>query len=122
MEDDENNSKHEEDDSDDSATENIKKKERNNQKRVCDQCFQVCSSGFRLKMHKLSKHTRLRFSCDLCSYVTSTPEYLRTHRQKTHQMQKLMSCSHCQELGQLADLVSDWLFTLVQPIRGQLDC
>ena len=24
------------------------------------------------------------------------------------------------ELGQLADLASDWLFTLVQPIRSQL--
>ena len=35
---------------------------------------------------------------------------------------KLMSCSHCQELGQLADLASDWLFTLVQPIRSQLAC
>ena len=29
------------------------------------------------------------------------------------QGRKLMSCSHCQELGQLADLVSDWLLTLV---------
>ena len=29
---------------------------------------------------------------------------------------KLMSCRHGQELGQLADLASDWLFTLVQPI------
>ena len=26
---------------------------------------------------------------------------------------KFMSCSHGQELGQLADLVSDWLFTIV---------
>ena len=26
---------------------------------------------------------------------------------------KFMICSHCQELGQLADLASDWLFTLV---------
>ena len=26
---------------------------------------------------------------------------------------KLMSCSHCQKLGQLADLASDWLLTLV---------
>ena len=34
---------------------------------------------------------------------------------------KFMSCGHCQELGQLADLASDWLlFTLVQPIRSQL--
>ena len=33
---------------------------------------------------------------------------------------KLLSCSHGQELGQLADLASDWLFTLVQPIRSQL--
>ena len=111
MEDDENYTKHEEDDSDDSATENIKKKEKNNQKRVCDQCFRVCSSSYRLKMHKLSQHSRLRFSCDLCSYEASTPEYLRTHRQKTHQVRKFMSCSHCQELGQLADLVSDWLFS-----------
>ena len=36
-------------------------------------------------------------------------------------MRKLMSLSHCQELGQLADLASDWLFPLVQePIRSQL--
>ena len=35
---------------------------------------------------------------------------------------KLMSCSHGQELCQLAVLVSDWLFTLVQPIRSKLDC
>ena len=28
----------------------------------------------------------------------------------------------CQELGQLADLASDWLCTLVQPIRSQLAC
>ena len=35
---------------------------------------------------------------------------------------KLMSLSHGQELGQLADLASDWLFTLVQPIRSQLAC
>ena len=26
---------------------------------------------------------------------------------------KFMSCSHCQELSQLADLASHWLFTLV---------
>ena len=38
------------------------------------------------------------------------------------QVWKLMICSHCQELGQLADLASDWLFTLVQPIRSQLAC
>ena len=31
-----------------------------------------------------------------------------------------MSCSHGQELCQLADLASDRLFTLVQPIRSQL--
>ena len=35
---------------------------------------------------------------------------------------KLMSLSHCQELGQLTDLAFDWLFTLVQPIRSQLGC
>ena len=35
---------------------------------------------------------------------------------------KFMSCGHCQEMGQLANLASDWLFTLVQPIRSQLDC
>ena len=29
---------------------------------------------------------------------------------------KFMRCSQCQELGQLADLASDWLFTLEQPI------
>ena len=29
---------------------------------------------------------------------------------------KFMSCSHCLELGQLAGLASDWLFTLVQQI------
>ena len=33
---------------------------------------------------------------------------------------KFLSCSHCQELGQLADLASDWLLTLVQPISSQL--
>ena len=32
---------------------------------------------------------------------------------------KLVSCSHGQELGQLADLASDCLFTLVHPIRSQ---
>ena len=31
-----------------------------------------------------------------------------------------MSYSHYQELGQLADLASDLLFTIVQPIRSQL--
>ena len=31
---------------------------------------------------------------------------------------QLLSCSHCQEMGQPADLASDWLFTLVQPIMG----
>ena len=35
---------------------------------------------------------------------------------------KLLSCSHSQELGQIADLASDWWFTLVQPIRSQLAC
>ena len=35
---------------------------------------------------------------------------------------KFMSCSHGQELGQLAVLASDWLFTLVQPIMSQLAC
>ena len=34
---------------------------------------------------------------------------------------KLMSLSHGQKLGQLADLAFDKLFTLVQPIRSQLD-
>ena len=28
-----------------------------------------------------------------------------------HLKRKFMSCSHCQELGQLPDLASDWLFT-----------
>ena len=31
---------------------------------------------------------------------------------------KLVSCGQCQELGQLADLASDWLFTLGQQISG----
>ena len=35
---------------------------------------------------------------------------------------KFMSCSHCQDLGQPAALATDWLFTLVQPIRSQLAC
>ena len=35
---------------------------------------------------------------------------------------KFMSCSHCQEFRQLVDLASDWLFTLLQPIRSQLAC
>ena len=30
--------------------------------------------------------------------------------------------SHGQKIGQLADPASDWLFTLVQPIRSQLAC
>ena len=38
------------------------------------------------------------------------------------QGRKLLSCRHCQELCQLADLASDWLRTLVQPIRSQLAC
>ena len=33
---------------------------------------------------------------------------------------KVLSYSHGQELVQLADLVSDWLFTLLQPIRSLL--
>ena len=36
------------------------------------------------------------------------------------QGRKFMSCSHSQELGQLDSLASDWLYTLVQPIRCQL--
>ena len=35
---------------------------------------------------------------------------------------KLMSLSHGQELCQLAVLASDWLFTLVQPIRSRFVC
>ena len=35
---------------------------------------------------------------------------------------KFMSFSHGQELGQLANLASDWLFTLVQLIQSQLGC
>ena len=35
---------------------------------------------------------------------------------------KLMSCSHGQEFGQFAVLASNWLFTLVQPIRSHLAC
>ena len=35
---------------------------------------------------------------------------------------KLMSLSHGQAKDQLADLASDWLFTLVQPIRSRLAC
>ena len=35
---------------------------------------------------------------------------------------KFIRCSHCQELGQLIYLASDWLLTLVQPIRSQLAC
>ena len=35
---------------------------------------------------------------------------------------KCISLSHCQELGQLAVLASDWFFTLVQPILSQLAC
>ena len=35
---------------------------------------------------------------------------------------KFMSWSLCQELCQLAVRVSDWLFTLVQPIRSRLAC
>ena len=34
--------------------------------------------------------------------------------------QKLLSYCHSQELGQLADLASDWLLILVKPIRSQL--
>ena len=36
---------------------------------------------------------------------------------------KLTSLSHCQELGQLTELASDWLIsTLEQLIRSQLAC
>jgi len=35
---------------------------------------------------------------------------------------KFMSCSHGQEMDQLTLLASDWLLTLGQPIRSQLDC
>ena len=35
---------------------------------------------------------------------------------------KFMSLNHRQELCQLADLASDWLFTLVQPISNPLAC
>ena len=35
---------------------------------------------------------------------------------------KLMSCSHGQELGQFADLASDWLFNLEHQIRSQFAC
>ena len=38
------------------------------------------------------------------------------------QGRRFMSCSHCQELCQLAVLVSDLLFTHVQPIRSPLAC
>ena len=31
---------------------------------------------------------------------------------------KLLTCSHSQELSQCADLASDWLFILLQPIRS----
>ena len=47
------------------------------------------------------------------SYIVAT---LLSHTQG----RKFMSCSHCQEFGQLADLALDWLFTLVSPIRSQL--
>ena len=42
----------------------------------------------------------------------ATPEYLAGHY--ILQGWESMSCSHCQ----LADLDSDWLFTIVQPIRS----
>ena len=35
---------------------------------------------------------------------------------------KLLSRSHVKGLCQLSDLASDWLFTLVQPIRSHLTC
>ena len=35
---------------------------------------------------------------------------------------KFINCSHCQELCQPPVLASDWLFTLVQPIRSKLAC
>ena len=44
------------------------------------------------------------------------------HPLEGHLEWKLLSCSHCQELGQLADLAPDWLFMLVQPIRSQFAC
>ena len=30
-----------------------------------------------------------------------------------HLKRRFMSCGHCHELGQFADLASDWLYTLV---------
>ena len=35
---------------------------------------------------------------------------------------KFMSCSHCQDLSQFANLASDGLFTLLQPIKNQFTC
>ena len=55
--------------------------------------------------------------------VTVSPVQHQTlaHRQETGvvEIYELLSC---QELCHLADLTSDWLFTLVQPIRSQLVC
>ena len=45
------------------------------------------------------------------------PHYI-SHIQK----REFISCSHCQELCQLADLASNWLSTVVKPIRSQLAC
>ena len=46
----------------------------------------------------------------------------RASRTVTMLKRKLLSLRHLHELSQLADLASDWLFTLVQPIRSQLAC
>ena len=51
--------------------------------------------------------------------LTGASPFTVEGEKNTQQGWKLMSCSHCQELGHLADMASDWLFTLVQPIRGQ---
>ena len=63
--------------------------------------------------------------CYLASLILSASRGVHLHQNKIKSLPlgwTFMSCSHCQELGQLAVLASDRLLTLVQPIRSQLAC
>ena len=66
----------------------------------CNLCPRRFFRDIELKRHLNSYHLQSnikRFSCDKCSFETSTNAYLNSHIRMVHRLEKTIPCDHCEK-------------------------
>ena len=64
----------------------------------CDLCNHLATTPFNLKLHKDSKHEGIRYSCDKCSYTGTKISHLKQHQEAIHEG-ILYPCDQCEHVA-----------------------